>query len=188
MSFTEPAFPLREHQPVLTDLRHGSFKIQYAAICFRRVEALRGSIEILLITSRDTGRWVLPKGWPMRKKKPHEVARIEAWEEAGICGRAQKKVWGHYAYAKKLDSGKLVPAKVQVYLLDVAETTDDFPEREQRKRRWFTPHMAASAVIEPELRGLISKLEVRERKRATVAPFCQMECRRVWFRRNNGWI
>lgn len=96
-----------------------------------------GSIEVLLITSRDSGRWVIPKGWPMRKKKPHQVARQEAWEEACVRGRVGKKAWGHYTYMKKLDDGELVPAVVQVHLLDVAQMEDDFPERQQRRLAWF---------------------------------------------------
>lgn len=65
---------------------------QYAAICYRRTGESSCPIEILLITSRGTGRWVIPKGWPMGKKKPHEVASQEAWEEAGVRGRVRKRL------------------------------------------------------------------------------------------------
>ena len=128
---------------------------QVGALPYRTID--KGKVELLLITSRDTGRWLIPKGWPMRKKKPHEVARQEAWEEAGVRGRVRKKAWGHYTYMKKLDDGELVPAIVHVHLLDVAQMEDDFPERHQRRLAWFRPSIAASAVEEPELRGLITK-------------------------------
>ncbi|WP_371419014.1 MULTISPECIES: NUDIX hydrolase [Agrobacterium] len=138
---------------------------QYAAICYRRTGESSCPIEILLITSRGTGRWVIPKGWPMGKKKPHEVASQEAWEEAGVRGRVRKKAWGHFTYVKRLDDGDLIPAMVQVHLLDVQTMEDDFPERHQRDLQWFSPSMAASAVGEPELRGLFARLEQREKQR-----------------------
>lgn len=95
----------------------------------------------------------------MGRKKPHQVACAEAWEEAGVRGRVHKKAWGHYTYVKKLDDGKLVPAMVQVHLLDVQELETDYPEKNERRLSWFTPAAAASSVKEPGLRGLISKLE-----------------------------
>ncbi|MBD8689634.1 NUDIX hydrolase [Rhizobium skierniewicense] len=150
---------LSQRACVTDKLSHGHLRMQYAAICYRQ-NSSDGSIEVLLITSRDSGRWVIPKGWPMRKKKPHEVARQEAWEEAGVRGRVRKKAWGHYTYMKKLNDGELVPAIVLVHLLDVAQMEDDFPERHQRRLAWFMPSIAASAVEEPELSGLITKLEL----------------------------
>lgn len=145
--------------PVDDKLPKGDVRTQYAAICFRRVPEQDGAIEVLLITSRDSGRWVVPKGWPMGKKKPHQIACTEAWEEAGVRGRVQKKAWGHYTYLKRLDDGNLVPALVQVHLLDVQGLESDYPEKDERRLSWFTPAAAASSVREPELRCLISKLE-----------------------------
>ncbi|CUX06554.1 NUDIX hydrolase [Agrobacterium rhizogenes] len=144
----------------------GEIRTQYAAICYRRTDDSSGPIEVLLITSRGTGRWVIPKGWPMAKKKPHEVASQEAWEEAGVRGRVRKKAWGHYTYVKRLGDGEFIPAMVQVHLLDVQRMEDDFPERHQRDLQWFSPRLAASAVGEPELRGLFARLEEREIQRA----------------------
>ncbi|NTA14330.1 NUDIX hydrolase [Agrobacterium tumefaciens] len=151
--------PSTEFAAVADKLPKGDVRTQYAAICFRRVPSRDGAIEVLLITSRDSGRWVIPKGWPMGRKKPHQVACAEAWEEAGVRGRVHKKAWGHYTYVKKLDDGKLVPAMVQVHLLDVQELETDYPEKNERRLSWFTPAAAASSVKEPGLRGLISKLE-----------------------------
>jgi 8-oxo-dGTP pyrophosphatase MutT (NUDIX family) len=136
-------------------------RAQYAAICYRQTGDVGRPIEVLLITSRDTGRWVIPKGWPKRRKTGYEVARLEAWEEAGVRGRVWKSAWGHYTYPKKLDHGEIVPARVQVHLLDVRRMEDDFPERHQRKLRWFSPRVAASEVREPELQSLFYKLEQR---------------------------
>ena len=64
---------------------------------------------VLLITSRDTGRWVIPKGWGMPKKEPHEVAEREAWEEAGVIGYAVKEPCGFYSYVKSLRKARVPP-------------------------------------------------------------------------------
>lgn len=131
---------------------------QYAAICYRRLPG-RKDVEILLITSRESGRWVIPKGWPMDKKLPHQVAEREAWEEAGVKGKAKKKSFGYYTYLKSLDTGETVPSVVQVHLLEVSGLDERFPERGQRQLRWFSPNEAAANVREPELKGLLRTVE-----------------------------
>ncbi|KAA1183807.1 NUDIX hydrolase [Rhizobium tropici] len=130
---------------------------QYGAICYRRSQGQEG-IEILLITSRDSGRWVIPKGWAMDRKLPHQVAEREAWEEAGVKGKARKKRFGYYTYLKVLATGETVPSVVQVHLLEVAELVDRFPERGQRQLQWFSPHEAAALVREPELKSLLRRV------------------------------
>ncbi|WP_204328711.1 NUDIX hydrolase [Rhizobium leguminosarum] len=136
---------------------------QYAAICFREAaDRDDRQIEILLITSRDSGRWVIPKGWPMRKKQAHEVASIEAWQEAGVRGSVRKKTWGSYLSMKKMEDGEIIPTVVEVHLLHVEEMDDEFPERKQRVLRWFSPANAVSAVREPDLGELISKLDLHQ--------------------------
>ncbi|UIK02464.1 NUDIX hydrolase (plasmid) [Rhizobium leguminosarum] len=114
--------------------------------------------EVLLITSRDTGRWVIPKGCGMRNKKPHQVAEREAWEEAGVVGRAEKKPCGLYTYVKSLRKGQIAPAVVQVHLLSVTRCDRKFPEKGQRLLRWLSPYEAAAAVEEPELKSLLSRV------------------------------
>lgn len=142
---------------------HFGSRTQYAAICFRQAADRDDChIEILLITSRDSGRWVIPKGWPMRKKKPHQVASAEAWQEAGVRGSAGKKMWGRYPYLKKMEDGELLPILVDVHLLQVAGMDDEFPERKERTLRWFSPADAASKVHEPDLADLILMLDLRQ--------------------------
>ncbi|SCB34624.1 NUDIX hydrolase [Rhizobium hainanense] len=131
---------------------------QYAAICYRRSPVLK-DVEILLITSRDSRRWVIPKGWPIVGKLPHQVAEREAWEEAGVKGKARKKSFGYYTYLKSLDTGDTVPSVVQVHLLEVAELVERFPERGQRQLQWFSPNEAAAHVREPELKSLLRRVE-----------------------------
>ncbi|MBB3386860.1 NUDIX hydrolase (plasmid) [Rhizobium sp. WW22] len=132
---------------------------QYAAICYRRSPVLK-DVEILLITSRDSRRWIIPKGWPIVGKLPHQVAEREAWEEAGVKGKARKKSFGYYTYLKSLDTGDTVPAVVQVHLLEVAELVERFPERGQRHLQWFSPNEAAAHVREPELKSLLRRVDM----------------------------
>ncbi len=131
---------------------------QVAAVPIRRSGA--GAVEVLLVTSRDTGRWVVPKGWPWPKKKDHDAAAGEAWEEAGVRGVSHPKRIGTYTYGKqKKKSVSLL--KVLVYLLDVQEVARSWPESKQRQRRWFAPAIAAGLVAEPELQRLLLKLDKR---------------------------
>lgn len=113
--------------------------------------------EVLLLTSRETRRWVIPKGWPMEGKKAHAVAEREAYEEAGVKGDVDQTTFGHFEYEKKLRSGLIVTCRVQVHLLEVAKMSGDFPEKECRELAWVTPSEAANRVNEPELKALITR-------------------------------
>ena len=126
---------------------------QYGALCWR----LRGGrVEVLLITSREQGRWVIPKGWPIKGCAPHKSAAREAWEEAGVKGKAKPEKLGQYSYPKDLGSAGVLPCAVQVYTLAVEKVKKSFPEAAQRRRKWFTPEDAANRVAEPELREILS--------------------------------
>lgn len=126
---------------------------QYAALCYRRAKK-SCCVEVLLLTSRDTGRWVIPKGWPMEGKKAHAVAEREAYEEAGVRGRVEKDHFGFFTYDKKMRNGMNVLCRVQVHLLEVAELLKNFPEKESRTLEWVSPQEAALRVNEPELKEL----------------------------------
>lgn len=121
----------------------------------------RGALRVLLVTSRETRRFVIPKGWPWPGVKDYKAAAEEAREEAGIRGKIGKKPIGTYTYDKRRPSGS-VPVRVKVFLLEVEKELDDWPEAEQRQRTWFTPAKAAEAVAEPELAELILQLAVRK--------------------------
>jgi 8-oxo-dGTP pyrophosphatase MutT (NUDIX family) len=112
---------------------------------------------VLLVTSRETRRWVIPKGWPWRGHPDHEAAAAEAREEAGAVGAIGEAVHGTYCYEKGLSNGSQTIA-VSVYLLDVAELLDAWPEAPERERRWFEVAEAANAVAEPDLAELIARL------------------------------
>ena len=96
----------KPRQPPLAPPRPGRLT-QYAALAWRPCAS--GGIEVLLITSRETRRWVIPKGWPIKDLRPHQTAAREAWEEAGIEGRTGARKIGVFDYDKRLSSGALQP-------------------------------------------------------------------------------
>ncbi|MBW8284149.1 MAG: NUDIX hydrolase [Rhizobium sp.] len=126
---------------------------QYAALCFRKRKK-QSVLEVLLVTSRDTGRWVIPKGWPMRGKKSHLVAEREAYEEAGVKGNVSREPIGYYTYHKGMNDGLKVACRVQVHALEVKELLKDFPEKGTRRLEWVSCEEAAARVQEPELKVL----------------------------------
>lgn len=133
----------------------GQTALQVAALCWR---LNNNQIEVLLITSRDTGRWVIPKGWPIPGLSAAAAAAREAWEEAGVQGRVHDMALGEYPYDKL---GPLAAAKrcnVQVFGLQVAVMKDRFPESKQRRRAWFAPADAAQLVAEAELSQLLDRI------------------------------
>ncbi|AYD01784.1 NUDIX hydrolase [Neorhizobium sp. NCHU2750] len=141
----------------------GEFRLQYAALCYR-FPANADDAEILVITSRDSGRWVIPKGWPMKKKKAHEAAEIEAWQEAGVRGKAKKTPVGRYTYLKWLDNGDVAPCTVEVFPVEVTDIDRNFKERGQRQIAWVSPEEAAHRVREVELKSIIIDFKPKRKK------------------------
>ncbi len=131
---------------------------QYAAICYRKHPEL-GTIEMLLVTSRESGRWIVPKGWPIKAKKPYEVAATEAFEEAGVRGKIKKKPFGYFTYLKQVDDGSRVPCILQGHLLEVEKISEFFKEKGERISEWVSFTEAARRVREPELKSLILAAE-----------------------------
>ena len=126
-------------------------RTQFAALCYR---LRKKEVEVLLITSRDSGRWIIPKGWPMDRLTPAEAAAQEAFEEAGVIGKAKDMVIGLYSYRKETEDDQL-PCVVAVFPLKVQKLVKDYPEMDERDRRWFPAKKAAEKVREPELRQIL---------------------------------
>jgi uncharacterized protein len=126
---------------------------QYGVLPYR-VDA-EGKVEILLITSRERKRWVVPKGNPIPFLLNYESAAREAFEEAGVEGRIATMPIGSFRYLKRRRAGALAPAIVNLYPLLVTRQADAWPERGQRTLRWFSRAEAAEAVEEPELSVII---------------------------------
>ncbi|CAN7693898.1 NUDIX hydrolase [Rhizobium sp. LjRoot98] len=131
---------------------------QIGAFCIRSQD---DGPEILMITTRETKRWMIPKGWPIDGLAPHEVAAREAWEEAGVLGKVKRKLFGKFRYAKILSDGSQVEPLVAVYILKVRRRKKKFPEMTERDLAWMKPHDAARKVREPELRKLLMMVSRR---------------------------
>lgn len=127
-----------------------------------------GKMRVLMVTSRDTGRWIVPKGWPMDGKKPWAAAEIEALEEAGAKGKISTTKIGEYRYKKDLGSGRRMRCRVRVYPMIVEKLKPRWKERKERTRRWFSPKAAAKRVKEPELRELLLSLSKKPKKEPVI--------------------
>ena len=123
-------------------------------------------VEIMLVTSRGTGRWVLPKGWPERHEELHDAAEREALEEAGVSGAVSGAPLGSFYYGKDMAEGMQYRCEVHVYPLEVDTIADKWPERRQRKRVWYPAEEAASLVNEPDLAELIAAFSANPRQLA----------------------
>jgi 8-oxo-dGTP pyrophosphatase MutT (NUDIX family) len=143
-SVVEDVLPLLWRRP-----RH----LQVAALCYRQVG---GETQVLLVTSRRSGRWILPKGWPIDGKSAAEAALTEAWEEAGVeTSGAPVREIGRYPYRKKFGKGLSAPSEALVFAIPVARLAESYPESGQRERRWFTPAEAETHMREPGLKAIL---------------------------------
>jgi 8-oxo-dGTP pyrophosphatase MutT (NUDIX family) len=131
-------------------------RVQYAALPYR-VRGHSGT-EVMLVTSRETRRWIIPKGWPHKGKTPHRSAAREAFEEAGVVGAIRRRSLGSFSYEKQLKSGNVVECKVRVYALEVKRQQKNWPEKKQREVKWLSASAAAKAVQEPMLGKIIRRL------------------------------
>jgi len=131
-------------------------RMQVAALCYRIKGADK---EVLMITSRDTGRWILPKGWPIDGLDASGAALQEAWEEAGVReGKISNESIGSFEYQKELDTGGHAICETKVFAVEVEKLEDVFPEAKLRTRQWMSPYEAANLVNEPGLRDILNNL------------------------------
>lgn len=132
-------------------------RTQYATLPWR--PGPDGAPEILLITSRETRRWVIPKGWPIKNLTPPQAAAREAFEEAGVEGDVGSTALGSYRYDKQLPRSKTQAVIVRIFALRVQTEHAKWPEMAQREKRWVSTVEAAQLVDEPELKALIGTLD-----------------------------
>ncbi|WP_341367047.1 NUDIX hydrolase [Yoonia sp. BS5-3] len=132
--------------------RKTDVRAQFAALCWR---IKNDKVEICLITSRTRKRWIIPKGWPMHKQTPAAAAATEAFEEAGLSGETTDICLGVFSYSRshKLDNAPII---TMVYPLHVRHTHSDWPEKHQRRRKWFSQKKAAKKLSEPELKHIVA--------------------------------
>ena len=129
--------------------------LQVAALPWR---TRKDRIEICLVTSRGTGRWILPKGWPEKHLSHSEAAAAEAFEEAGLRGTADAEPCGSFRASKGVDPDMQLNVRQDVYLLPEPVQLNEFPEKGERKVRWMTLQAAIEAADEPGLKSLLASL------------------------------
>jgi 8-oxo-dGTP pyrophosphatase MutT (NUDIX family) len=129
---------------------------QFAALPYRLTGS--GTLEVLLISTRGSHRWIIPKGWPLKRKAPSVCAAQEAFEEAGVKGVIAKVPVGRFNHAKRRGA---VTCVVEVFPLEVKHRSKKWPERRMRRSVWLEPSKAAKLVEAAELKSLLSGFESR---------------------------
>lgn len=129
-------------------------RLQIAALCVRPGIAEN---EILLVTTRDTGRLILPKGWPEKDKPAFRTATLEAYEEAGIVGETETRPMGSFRSFKGLSNGLKIRTKVLVFRIDFEKQLKSFPEKGQRKAMWVPLSEAIVHADEPALKRFLHR-------------------------------
>ena len=135
--------------------------IQFAALPYRPKG--KSELEVMLITSRDTGRWIIPKGWPKNGIPPHDAAAEEAFEEAGAAGKVSEQPIGSYSYKKIMKNGNATRCRVRVFALRVTKQHKRWPEKRKRKIKWYGPDDAVLFVQEPYLRRIIRDFKPKKK-------------------------
>ncbi|MFT3732343.1 MAG: NUDIX hydrolase [Hyphomicrobium sp.] len=131
---------------------------QVGALPLRKLRG--GGVEVLLVSSRETGRWVIPKGWPAKRLSDAKAAAREAKQEAGVSGKMKGPPIGSYRYRKRMPGGIVRVIDVDVYVLWVKKERKSWPEKDERVREWFAQSDAARLVREPKLKVLIGQFAV----------------------------
>jgi 8-oxo-dGTP pyrophosphatase MutT (NUDIX family) len=135
-------------------------RIQYAALPYRAKS--KSELEVMLITSRDTRQWIIPKGWPKHGLSPHDTAAEEAFEEAGVAGKITERPIGSYSYIKVMKQGGTTRCSVRVFALRVTRQHKKWPEKRERTIKWYGLEDAVRFVREPYLRRVIRNFIARK--------------------------
>lgn len=129
----------------------------------------KGRVRLLLVTTRDSARWIIPKGWPMPGIDDATAAAVEAEEEAGVAGTIGNRKIGSFRYEKVLASGATVKCRVHVYPLEVTGRSPSWKEAGERRRRWCSPRKAVSLLDNPDLASLVRSFARAQRRIRTAA-------------------
>jgi 8-oxo-dGTP pyrophosphatase MutT (NUDIX family) len=145
-------------------------RVQYGSLPYRFSQD--AALEILLVTTRGTRRWIIPKGWPIKGLRPGKSAAREAFEEAGVTGRIGGKPIGSFAFDKLRDeAGGMTTCEVKVYPLLVKRQSHVWPESHQRTTQWVQPGRAIAMIKEPDLKKIVASFAKRAAAAASKAAF-----------------
>lgn len=147
--------------------------VQYAALPWRRAN---DDLEILLVTTLTTRRWIVPKGWPVPRLAPPDCAAHEAAEEAGVTGDVSSRPLGAFHYEKRRKSGEALHCRVEVFAMQVLNQRRSWPEKSIRQARWCSVEEALSRVSEPGLRRIIAKFAKMAGARERASEGAQIDC------------
>ena len=138
-------------------------RVQYGALPYRFTPM--AALEVLVVTTRQSRRWIVPKGWPIKRLTPSKSAAREAFEEAGVRGKIGARAIGNFRYKKTGQNGADPDCEVKIFPLLVRRQSATWPEHGQRVVQWVDPEKAISLIREPELKAIVAKFA----KRASVA-------------------
>src|SRR5580704_17015051 len=138
-------------------------RVQHGALSYRFTQM--AALEILIVTTRQSRRWIVPKGWPIKRLTPSKSAAREAFEEAGVRGKIGARAIGNFRYNKTGQNGADPDCEVKIFPLLVRRQSATWPEHGQRVVQWVDPEKAISLIREPELKAIVAKFA----KRASVA-------------------
>ncbi len=147
---------LKQNPLILAQEGKRGVRTQFGALCYR---IHNGKTQVLLVTSRGTKRWIIPKGWPMDNETPSQAAATEAFEEAGAKGRMHDDCLGIYTYRKTMGKNGFLPCVVAVFPLRVKKLVDEYCEAGERKRKWVSAKKAARMVAEPDLAQILLQFD-----------------------------
>jgi 8-oxo-dGTP pyrophosphatase MutT (NUDIX family) len=120
------------------------------------------ALEILVVTTRQSRRWIVPKGWPIKRLTPAKSAAREAFEEAGVRGKIGARAIGAFTYKKAADAnGAEADCEVKIFPLLVKSQGANWPEFGQRVVQWVDPEKAIALIREPELKSMVAKFAKR---------------------------
>ncbi|HCP81085.1 MAG TPA: NUDIX hydrolase [Octadecabacter sp.] len=142
---------LQQQEIALGDASKTDLRTQFAALCYR---IKNDKLQFCIVTTRRSGRWIVPKGWPMDGQTPMDAAAQEAYEEAGVRGKIHPRPIGVFSYNKARPEDDL-PCIAVVYPLRVKKVLRTWPEQKERERKWVSRKKAAAMVDDFELGNII---------------------------------
>lgn len=113
-------------------------------------------MEILLITSLRKKNWIVPKGFVEYNLTPFESAKKEAYEEAGVLGSNETYELGDFTVKKSTG-----PCLIKVFSMEVMDVLDEYPEKNDRKRKWFTIEEASNVISIREISHMFKELRFK---------------------------
>jgi ADP-ribose pyrophosphatase YjhB (NUDIX family) len=131
-------------------------ELEFNQSCVIPYRIANGTIELLLITSIKKQKWIFPKGFIEFNLSAFESAKKEAYEEAGVIGENETVELGTFDLKKKTRT-----SHVKIFSMEVTKELKDYPEKNLRKRKWFSVKDALGNIENSDIKNFVHKLEVK---------------------------